>query len=127
MAAPVFDKPSPTKTFALGAGSGIATMLGTFIIYLTTERFPGVVSLTAMVPMGLVIGCLLGLVAGSNLAKAVGIGAFIGILILWTPVVVVTYGFALLALPLLALYSSLVAVGAKVGGALRRKLIPVPL
>lgn len=46
-------------------------------------------------------------------------GAFVGISILWTPVVVVTYGFALLALPLLAAFAMLSFFGAKLGANLR--------
>jgi len=58
----------------------------------------------------------------TGLIGALGIGSFIGILILWLPVVLATYGFALLALPFLAAFATLVVAGATLGTALRAKI-----
>jgi len=49
----------------------------------------------------------------------VGMGAFFGLLILWLPVVLVTYGFALIGLPLLVGFGMLVFFGAKIGANFR--------
>jgi hypothetical protein len=111
--------PSAAKMFATGAGSAALSITAAFLIYIMLEDWPGIVQLLALAAAGLLIGCLLGCVAGSEFSKAIGAGAFAGPLVLWTPVVFVTYGFALLYLPLFILYALVVAFASKAGGALR--------
>lgn len=50
---------------------------------------------------------------------AVGIVAFFDLLTLWLSVIVVTYGFSLMALPLLEAFAMLVFYGARIGASLR--------
>jgi hypothetical protein len=64
----------------------------------------------------LAYGLTLGLVAQLCVRKAlprprVAIAAFAGALTLWLPVIAVTYGFALLAAPVLLAYSAAVILG----------------
>jgi hypothetical protein len=56
---------------------------------------------------------LLGRLFGPGDHVAVGIGAFLGALLLWTPIIVVTYGLGMLGVPFLMAYAFVVALGAK--------------
>jgi hypothetical protein len=65
---------------------------------------------------GFFLGLLLGIVFGRRASPQIGKGAFIAASLLWTPVVIGTYGFALMAAPLLVAYGALTAAGAWFGG-----------
>ncbi|WP_395404833.1 hypothetical protein ACHMW6_01110 [Pseudoduganella sp. UC29_106] len=108
-----------SRLFAAGASSAALSAAAAFLIYVMLEEQPGIVQLAALAAAGVLIGILVGCVAGAGYAKVTGAGAFAGTVVLWTPVVLVTYGFALLYLPLFALYGVLVALASKAGGALR--------
>jgi hypothetical protein len=116
MATPAGSGPSGDRVFFVAVGSAALTMLGAFLIYVLLEKLPGIVQLSALVPLALCLGVGLGRLAGGQTFKAAGVGAFVGMLVLWTPVVFATYGFGLLYLPLLALYALIVSWGAKIGG-----------
>lgn len=108
-----------SKNAIIGASSAVANPLAAFIAYTAFENFSGSVQWLAVVMTGLLTGMLEGIFIGRPWHRAIGIGTFIGTLILWSPVVLVTYGFALLALPLLAGFAALAWVGAKLGNNLR--------
>lgn len=99
----------------IGMLSAGASLLVVFLNYTSFENFPGIVRLCALVISGFAIGIGQGLFIGRPWHGAIGIGAFVGLLIGWVPVVMVTYGFALLGLPLLAIFATLVFLGAKFG------------
>ncbi len=110
------------KTGLIGAFSIILSTLSASLVYMVFEAYPGWVKLLAIVFCALLIGALQGFFIRPSHHKVVGIASFIGIVILWLPVVLATYGFALLALPLLAAFARLVLAGATLGSKLRANL-----
>jgi hypothetical protein len=109
------------RTAIIGACGAVANPLAAFTAHTVFEEFPGLVQWLAVVVTGLSIGILEGIFIARSLHRAIGIGTFVGLLIMWSPVVLVTYGFALLALPLLAGFSVLVWFGMKLGNSLRAR------
>jgi hypothetical protein len=110
---------SKVRTGFIGVSSATISLLVAFFNYRSLENFSGTVRLVAIVLSALVIGMCQGFFVQRSGHRAVGIGAFFGLLILWSPVVLVTYGFALMALPLLAALAMLVFFGTKIGANLR--------
>jgi amino acid transporter len=110
---------SKVKIGFIGICSAVITLLVAFFNYRGLENFSGIVRLVSIVSSALVIGICQGFFVQRSDHRALGMGAFFGLLILWSPVVMVTYGFALMALPLLAAFAMLVFFGAKVGANLR--------
>jgi Mg/Co/Ni transporter MgtE len=110
-----------SQTAIVGACGAVANPLAAFIAHTVFEDFSGLVQWLAVVITGLSIGMLEGIFIARPLHRAIGIGTFIGLLIIWSPVVMVTYGFALLALPLLAAFAVLVWLGTKLGNTLRAR------
>lgn len=113
------------RTVIIGAFSAVANPVAAFIVHTAFENFSGSVQWLAVVMIGLSTGMLEGIFIGRPWHRTIGIGTFIGTLILWSPVVMATYGFALLALPLLATFAVLVWFGAKLGNNLRAKVSAV--
>lgn len=109
------------KTLQIGAFSAIISFLTAFLIYRGLENFSGIVHVFAIIACGLMIGACQGFLIERPSHNAIGIGTFVGTLILWSPVVVVTYGFALAAVPFLAAFAVLVSCGAKLGCNLRER------
>lgn len=107
------------KTSLIALFSTIISALSAYLVYTALEPYPGMVKLLAIVMCGLLIGALQGFFMKPSQHYAIGVGSFIGLLILWLPAVLATYGFALLALPFLAAFAKLVLVGAKLGTKLR--------
>lgn len=110
---------SKVKIGLFGISSAVITFFVAFFNYRSLENFSGIVRLIAIVLSALAIGMCQGFFVQRSGHRALGMGAFFGLLILWSPVVMVTYGFALMALPLLAAFAMLVLFGAKVGANLR--------
>ena len=110
---------SKVKIGLIGISSAIITFLVAFSNYRGLEDFSGIIRLIAIVLSALAIGMCQGFFVERAGHLAIGTGAFFGLLILYSPVVVVTYGFALMALPLLAAFALLVFFGAKIGANLR--------
>jgi len=109
------------KTRVIGAFSAVVGFFAAFLVCTSFENFSAVARVSAIVAAALAIGACQGLLFERQWHKAIGIGTFAGMLILWLPVIAVTYGFALLALPLLAAFAVLVFYGAKLGTSLRRE------
>jgi hypothetical protein len=103
----------------IGTFSAFVSVLTAVFLYTALENFSGIAKLCVVVLSGLIIGTVQGFFIEKSWHRAIGIGTFAGPLILWLPVVIVTYGFALLGLPLLAAFSTLVLFGAKLGAKLR--------
>lgn len=106
----------PALVGALGAAMSI---LALWIVHIKLESFSLPVRLAAVVVSGVAIGMGLGFSFDRRWHKAISRGAFIGIFIVWLPVLVVTYGFALIALPLLLAYAWLVQEFARLGARFR--------
>ncbi|MEZ0306735.1 MAG: hypothetical protein ACAH21_02340 [Ramlibacter sp.] len=69
--------------------------------------------------LGTVLGLNLGIWLGRQCIGAVALGAFLAALVLSIPVILVTYGFALLGVPFVVAYVIVVTAGAYLGA--RRK------
>lgn len=110
---------SAARTGWIGTLSAILSFLAVFLIYTSLEHFPGTVTVLAIVVCGFVIGLGQGWFVQPPQHRTIGMATFVGLLILWLPVVLVTYGFALLAVPLLAAFALLVFFGARLGNHLR--------
>ncbi|MES2832453.1 MAG: hypothetical protein V4695_10715 [Pseudomonadota bacterium] len=104
-----------------GLFSAVITCFVAFLNYTELENFSGIVRLLAIVLSGLAIGMCQGVFVDREMHMAIGLGAFYGMLVLMSPVIVVTYGFALMSLPLLAVFAMLVFFGAQIGNDLRIK------
>jgi hypothetical protein len=107
------------KTGLIAAFSAVLNPIAAVLMFTRLENFPGIVRLLAVVVSGLATGISQGFFIGRPWHGAIGIGTFVGALILWSPVVVVTYGFALFWLPLLGAFAIVVYFGAKLGSNLR--------
>jgi hypothetical protein len=101
------------RKYLIGLCSFAVSTPAALLFYWYGENLPGLLRLAGWGVVGVAAGLLLGRLFGPRDYFAVGIGAFIGALLLWTPVVVVTYGFALLGVPFLVAYAATVALGAK--------------
>jgi cobalamin synthase len=110
---------STGRTGLIGTLSAILSFLAVFLIYTSLEPFPGAVTVLAIAVCGVVIGLGQGWCIQPPQHRTIGMATFVGLLILWLPVVFVTYGFALLAVPLLAVFALLVFFGARLGSHLR--------
>ena len=113
------DVMNKIKTVLVVVVSAVISFLCAFVNYAGLENYPGVVRLIAIAASALTIGACQGFFHKRPRHGAIGAGAFLGLLVLWSPVVVVTYGFALMSLPLLAIFAMLVFFGAKIGTSLR--------
>ena len=101
------------RQFTAGLCSALLSLLSAWLVYAGLEGAPGAVVLLAVALAGFCAGVGLGLVFGAAATMEVGLGAFLAALLLWTPVVLATYGFALIALPGLALFGWIVGQGAR--------------
>lgn len=113
---------SKNSSFAIVLGSAVAGGISVIGTYVTVQGVSSLTFVLALALVGMLVGGLVGIWAGDKSAKMVGVGAFIGVFIIWLPVVAVTYGFALLALPLLLLYALIMAIGSKFANMLRKRL-----
>ena len=100
------------RAFA-AASSFIGSLLGVWTTYRFAEGAGPAVMACTLYALGFLLGCVQGQLFGREHVKAVGYGALAAVLLLWTPIVVVTYGFALLGIPLVIAYAACVAAGAK--------------
>jgi hypothetical protein len=97
-----------------------ASLFGLAQIYYAIEGLGWRLSVGALV-YGLILGFLAQLFFDEPLPKRrVATAAFLGALTLWLPVVLVTYGFALAATPVLIAYAAAAAIGAYAAVLLRK-------
>jgi hypothetical protein len=104
-----------------------ASFLANFLILagaiLVAGGLEGAAAIIAVFLLGFSVGCVLGSRFRTPAPLAVGAGALAAALLLYTPVVLATYGFALFGLPLLLLYAVCVGSGAHM---VRRQSIKQP-
>jgi hypothetical protein len=110
-----------SNSLSMGALSSVAAIVGAIGTYFLFPGTSPVVFTLALIAVELTLGIGIGFFACDASIKSIGFGAFVGLLIVWTPVVAVTYGFALLALPLLFLTAGALAVGSRLGRKVRIK------
>lgn len=95
--------------------SAIISLGAAFLVYIHTENLAGVASILTVLAAGFAAGLLQGAIAGRPWLNTIAISALLGALLLWLPILFVTYGFALLALPLLVAFAAVVWMGARLG------------
>lgn len=93
--------------------SFVASVLCVYFLLFNSEAWPAWAKLGALAAAAFAAGTIQGKLIGGEYVKTAVLGAFLGVLLLWTPVVLVTYGFALLALPLLIAYAAIVGAGVR--------------
>jgi hypothetical protein len=110
------------KRSAIAAGSSFIANLA--CIALATQAPPGIgwpATFVMFYSIGTGVGIALGFFLAQPNVMAISLGASAGAALLCVPVVLVTFGFALLGAPLVFAYVLAVAAGAYLGGRLRRR------
>jgi hypothetical protein len=107
------------KAGLIGTVSAVVGFLVAYFVQISFEHLTLPLRWVVMLVSALAAGAFQGLLFGQSWPKVIGIGSFVGLLVLWSPVVVVTYGFALAAVPLLAAIALLVFFGARLGAKFR--------
>jgi hypothetical protein len=103
------------RTILIALFSAVASAAIGLAAYRGFEHLPGTLRIIGFGAAALVIGLLQGRLFGAAAYKAAGVGAFLGVCVLWTPVVLVTYGLALAGLHYVVAYAGIVAVGVQWG------------
>jgi hypothetical protein len=103
----------------LGITSAIASLVSNLVVVLMVYRLLAATS-TWTIGVGIfAAGMCLGIIHGwffrQHCVRRIGLWAFIAVCVLWMPIVLTTYGFALLGLPLLVAYALVVLIGARFG------------
>ena len=115
---------SHSKRLQVWALSTLLSLANVWLVYRLLEGY-GWAALIASVASGaLVTGLLLGRLFGRRWYLAAGAGALLAVSLISVPVVLATYGFALIASPALLAYAGVVAAGAFVAGGSMPKPIP---
>ena len=105
----------PLRTILIALFSAVASALTGLAAYRCFEHLPATIRILGFGAAALAIGLLQGKLFGAAAYKAAGVGAFVGVCVLWTPVVLVTYGFALAGIHYLIAFAGIVAVGVQWG------------
>lgn len=97
-----------------------ASLLGLLQVYYTVAGNRIYLALAAFT-YGLILGLVAQLCIRQPLPKvAIGVASFCGAFTLWLPAVLVTYGFALMATPLIVAYSLMVVLGISLSACVRK-------
>ncbi len=99
------------RTILIALFSAAASAACAFAAFRFPVQLSDSASIIASGLFALVLGLLQGKLFGPAAYKAVGVGTFLGLCVIWAPVVIVTYGFALAGLPYLVAYAGIAAVG----------------
>ena len=105
------------RTILIALFSALASAAIGLAAYRGLEHLPGTIRIIGFGAAALVVGLLQGRLFGAGAYKAAGVGAFLGVCVLWAPVVLASYGFALAGLHYLVAYAGIVAVGVQWGAA----------
>jgi hypothetical protein len=103
------------RTILIALFSAVLSASGGLAVYRGFEHLPGTARIVGFGVAALLIGLLQGRLFGAAAYKAAGVGAFLGVCVLWAPVALVTYGFALAGIHYLITYAGIVAVGVQWG------------
>ena len=96
---------------AFGA-SFVTTPICVYLAFIYSEPLPGYVRLALFVLAALGAGLMLGRLFGRERRTSIGLGALTALLVLWAPLIVLTYGFALIGVPIPMGLAVCVAIGA---------------
>lgn len=97
---------------ATGFASFVANLLILAGMIISADRLAAPAVIIAGFLLGFSAGCVLGSAFKNASPLAVGTGAFAAALTMYTPVILATYGIALIGVPVLLLYAACVAAGA---------------
>lgn len=103
------------KTLMVGALGAAICILALCLVNIKLEDFSVLIRLAAVVLSAVALGMCLGFFFDRRWHKAIGTGKLIGTFIIWLPLVVATYGLALIAQPILVAYAWLVQMSARLG------------
>lgn len=123
--APAVSPPEPVMHSRIKLLPGIISFLSSFFCVLTIYRWAPKELFSVLIAVygaGLLIGVTHGMIFSRRAGISVFTGTFAAVLGLWSPVVIGTYGFAILGLPLLIAYGVCVAAGALLGARAKRFL-----
>jgi hypothetical protein len=99
-------------SLSIGIFSFLANLISLAFLVFGQSGYSPAVIVAAVCLVGASIGGLLASTFKNASPWPVGLGAFVAALVASIPVVLATYGFALLGVPLLAAYGACVGVGA---------------
>lgn len=104
---------------------GVASFFTTLLLIVLLAQIPASagwpLTIFASAAGAIVHGLAYGMLLRRPCAVPVGVGSFLAALVASVPVVLITYGFALITVPLLALFASLSAVSGEIGRRLGRR------
>jgi 1,4-dihydroxy-2-naphthoate octaprenyltransferase len=101
----------PVQTILIALFSAAVSAACGFAALHLSDALPSSINLIVLGLVALFIGLLHGKLFGPAAYKAVGVGAFLGLCIIWTPMALITNGWALAGLPYLVAYAGIAAVG----------------
>ena len=103
------------RSIAAASTSFVASFVLAWATYRFLQSFGGAAIAVCAYLGAFALGALLGLLFGRQHVRGLAFGAFVAVALLWTPVVLVTYGFALAGFPLLVIFAACLAFGAWLG------------
>lgn len=113
-----------TEAGMAGVVGAVLNPLAAWFLFTHLTNSTLVTLMAAGIGAALVIGMIEGLVIRPSCLSAVVVGTLVGGLLMWSPVIVATHGFALMALPALAALTVFVWFGTCVGSFLRSRARP---
>ena len=98
------------RSLIAGAASFACSCVLVLCVYWVLEESGRWVVSSGIYAAGFFLGCAFAYLFSPGRSVSIGVGAFLAVAVLWTPVVLTTMGFALVAVPLLVLYALLVVL-----------------
>jgi len=108
-----------------GLAGTLGAVLNPIAAWLLFSHLPEptfVTLVAAGIAAALVLGMIEGLLIRRPNLSVVIVGTLLGGLLMWIPMVVMTYGFALMGIPLLAAFAVFVWFGARIGSFFRAQV-----
>lgn len=108
-----------------GLAGTLGAVLNPIAAWLLFSHLPEptfVTLVAAGIAAALVLGMIEGLLIRRPHLSVVIVGTLLGGLLMWIPMVVMTYGFALMGIPLLAAFAVFVWFGARIGSFFRAQV-----
>lgn len=103
------------RSRAAASTSFVASFVLAWATYRFLQSFGGAAVAVCAYLGAFALGALLGFLFGRQHLRSLAFGAFVAVALLWTPVVLTTYGIALVGVPLLVIFAACLAFGAWLG------------
>lgn len=100
------------KTVTAFALSFVVAASLMYLYFFAGDLLPGFAHLAALPVIAFVAGYLQGRMIGRQHYFSIGFGALLALLVVWSPLVYLTYGFALMGVPILVVLAICVGLGA---------------